>query len=268
MPVTQPNSTSDLTIKAHQGFRIGFIGEGDSERLDKLVEFLRKPTVAESDPLNGRVRAKVVALPGWGNVVIKAYVRGGWMRHISHRRHLRSRESRAQKEFKLLQTLHNEGFPVPQPLAWAERGSLLVHKWLILAEVPEAQTLAQIARRDPGRARDLLPRVNQLIQALIHRRVHHIDLHPGNVLIDAKGEVHLIDFDKGAEVTYTADDLRERYHLRWNRAVAKHNLPAKLQFSPRSLPDPLSGKAKRMPSGLQCLPYLSEWEPFLTALPF
>ena len=268
MPASRPDSKSNLTITTHQGFRLGFIGDGSPEHLDKLVEFLRQPTVAESDPLNGRVLAKVVELPDWGSVVIKAYVRGGWMRYISHRRHLRSRESRAKKEFQLLQTLHDEGFPVPQPLAWAERGTLFVHKWLILTEVPEAQTLAQIARNDPDRARDVLPRVRELIRELIERRVHHVDLHPGNVLIDAESEVHLIDFDKGAVVTYTADDLRERYHRRWNRAIAKHDLPEVLQFNPHELHAPASVETKRMPSGLQCLPFFAEWEPLLAALPF
>jgi tRNA A-37 threonylcarbamoyl transferase component Bud32 len=268
MPATRPDSKPPLCFKHHQGFRLGFIGNANSEHLDQLVEFLRQPTVAETDPLNGRVLAKVVELPDWGSVVIKAYVRGGWMRYISHRRHVRSRESRAQKEFQLLQMLHDEGFPVPQPLAWAERGTLLVHKWLILSEVPEAQTLAQLARDNPDRAYDLLPRVRQLIQELIDRGVHHVDLHPGNVLIDAENDVHLIDFDKGAEVAYTQSDLRQRYHRRWNRAVAKHNLPDKLQFSPRELHAPASEDPQRMPSGLQCLPFFAEWEPLLAALPF
>jgi 3-deoxy-D-manno-octulosonic acid kinase len=95
-----------------------------------------------------------------------------------------------------------------------------------MEERPEARTFAELARTDALRARALLPQISDVVARLVEHRIHHVDLHPGNVLVDAEDRICLIDFDKTAHVTLTRSDLAERYRRRWQRAVSKHALPS------------------------------------------
>lgn len=228
-----------MTVETHREYRLGFARPLSPDARHELVGHLEKPASASEDPLLGRAQADFLNLPSWGNIVVKHYMRGGLMRHLSRRLHLRRGSCRGELEFRMLKSLRADGFPVPEPLGWAERGHLLVQTWLFLAEIPRAKTLAQLDQSDPAQALELLPKVSELINRLIEQKIHHVDLHPGNVLVDEKNNVHLIDFDKAARVTYSPDELRERHYRRWNRAIAKHQLSPKLilpfnQTSPTS----------------------------------
>jgi RIO-like serine/threonine protein kinase len=126
----------------------------------------------------------------------------------------------------MLLTLRSLGFDVPRPLAWAERGRIWVHTWLIMEERPDAKTLAELAGTDESRARKLLPQISEVVGRLISHQIHHVDFHPGNVLVDPEDRICLIDFDKTARVTIPTSELAERYRRRWQRAVTKHALPS------------------------------------------
>jgi 3-deoxy-D-manno-octulosonic acid kinase len=65
---------------------------------------------------------------------------------------------------------------------------------------------------------------NQVV-LLINQQILHVDLHPGNVLVDADGKVFLLDFDKAQKVAGKRNKLRDYYLCRWRRAVIKYNLP-------------------------------------------
>ena len=67
--------------------------------------------------------------------------------------------------------------------------------------------------------------VIEQISALIQNDILHVDLHPGNVLVDAAGKVYLLDFDKGSVYHGNRQKLKNRYITRWKRAVNKHGLP-------------------------------------------
>jgi 3-deoxy-D-manno-octulosonic acid kinase len=60
---------------------------------------------------------------------------------------------------------------------------------------------------------------------LIQHRILHVDLHPGNVIMDAAGKVYLLDFDRGKVYHGDRQKLKNRYLTRWQRAVNKHGLP-------------------------------------------
>ncbi len=216
-----------MTVQVYQCIRFGSVAGLTLPLVTFLAVYLARSTAAASSaPLGGRVRPDFLNLPHWGAVVIKHYARGGWLRLVNRRCHLRGRRSRSQAEFEMLLTLRSLGFEVPRPLAWAERGRIWVHTWLIMEERPDAKTLAEIARADGSRARKLLPRIADEVARLISHQIHHVDLHPGNVLIDAEDRICLIDFDKTSRVKLTGPELAERYRRRWQRAVTKHNLPA------------------------------------------
>lgn len=212
-------------------FRVGFAERPTAEDWAAILRQLQLPPAQSADPLSGRVAPDSLDLPHWGRALMKHYARGGWVRHLSQRRHLRSRTPRAAREFETLHRLRAEGLPVPRPLLWAESGTLLTENWLVIAEIPRAQTLAEIARQDPARAEALLPAVAAVVGELVQRRLHHVDFHPGNVLINDEGQVFPIDFDKAGWLDGPADDLNHRYRQRWNRAITKHGLPTALEFS-------------------------------------
>lgn len=244
-------------ITSH-GYRLGFQSPLPPPDLDQIVASLRESPAQGTDPLRGRVQTRVLQLPTVGSVVIKPYARGGWMRYLSRRLHLRSWTSRAEKEFHMLLRLAADGVPVPQPILWVETGQLLVHKWLITAEIPQSQTFAEIARTDPARAVALLPEIARLIQSLVTRGMHHVDFHPGNVLIDDQDGIFPIDFDKARWTQINRSDLAERYRRRWNRALIKHRLPGDLALSPSDLPSTAQALARssRGIIGLTCMSLL------------
>lgn len=216
-----------MIVQQHHGVRFGSAAALPASLLATLALHLQCSAAAPAGgALDGRVRPDFLHLPGPGAVVVKHYVRGGWMRFVSRRCYLRTARSRGRTEYEMLHLLGTLGFDVPRPVAWAERGSLWVHAWLIMEELPGVLTLARIARDDPERARALLSGVGEMVARLVDHRIHHVDFHPGNILVDSDDHLHPIDFDKAARVTCPAPELAQRYERRWQRAVAKHRLPA------------------------------------------
>jgi predicted unusual protein kinase regulating ubiquinone biosynthesis (AarF/ABC1/UbiB family) len=63
------------------------------------------------------------------------------------------------------------------------------------------------------------------VAILIDHGILHADFHPGNVLIDDRDRVYIIDLDKTGTYRGAKTALRSKYHRRWCRAVRKHGLP-------------------------------------------
>jgi len=183
-----------------------------------------------SDPvgrtvLDGRTCVSRLQLDGIGAVVIKHYRRGGLLRHIVKRRYLRFGKTRAQREFELLNTAGALGVSVPQPVAYAHKGCLFYQAWLATRAIGESMSLARLSLQDEAQARRAVPLIADQIGLLIRNRVLHVDLHPGNVLVDVNGRVYLLDFDKGRFYRGSREKLKQRYITRWRRAVVRHRLP-------------------------------------------
>jgi 3-deoxy-D-manno-octulosonic acid kinase len=70
--------------------------------------------------------------------------------------------------------------------------------------------------------------VIEQISLLIQNDILHVDLHPGNVVVDVQEKVYLLDFDKGCVYHGNRQKLKDRYLARWQRAVKKHRLPEML----------------------------------------
>jgi predicted unusual protein kinase regulating ubiquinone biosynthesis (AarF/ABC1/UbiB family) len=85
-----------------------------------------------------------------------------------------------------------------------------------------------MSRSDPKAALETIPSLAVQISRLIAHGIWHVDLHPGNVLIDTHGEIHLIDFDRAQKNKSGEMRLRRKYLKRWKRAVSKHGLPPQL----------------------------------------
>jgi 3-deoxy-D-manno-octulosonic acid kinase len=155
------------------------------------------------------------------------------------------------------------GVSAPEPIIFAYKGSFLYKAWLVTREVERSQSLFHLAQEGSLKggldAVAITEKVAELVIRLIMSGVKHVDLHPGNVLVDEHGDVFLIDFDKAQILSTLANSsflrsvqashsmcdpggalpvpapamreisqlraLRDFYLRRWRRAVIKHHLP-------------------------------------------
>ncbi len=193
-----------------------------------IVDLIQKPPRAAPPGLGGRGGMLRGELPGTGAVVVKAYWRGGWVRHFVKRRYLGIGRNRAEREYAMLRLARDAGINAPEPVAFVWRGRLVVAAWLILREIPDAVMLSDLGRDRAPRLRKVFPGLVDQITLMIRRGIYHVDLHPGNVLVDAADRIHIVDFDKSRIFSGDRRRLRTGYLHRWDRAVRKHHLPPAL----------------------------------------
>ena len=121
--------------------------------------------------------------------------------------------------------LRQLGIRTPEPVAYAYRGFPFYVAWLITREIKNSCTLAEVSCQDPQRVSRIMDKVIEQIDRLIERRFLHVDLHPGNILVDGDDNIYIIDFDKGHMSSTKREQLYAVYYQRWRRAVVKHRLP-------------------------------------------
>lgn len=194
-----------------------------------LSDLFHQPGRPASSTLGGRRSVCFARLGPIGNVAIKYYTRGGIIRYFVAERYIRWGPTRSQKEFELLQTARRLGINAPEPIAYAHQGHPFYRAWLVTRAVERHQTLAQLSLADEPSARQLMTAVSSQVSALIEHGILHVDLHPGNVLVNPEGRLFLIDFDK-ARLYKNSRGLKDKYLRRWRRAVDKHDLPPFLYY--------------------------------------
>jgi hypothetical protein len=175
--------------------------------------------------LSGRSAIWRHEIPGIGTVVVKEYRRGGMLRFIRRRYYVRFGPTRPEREFRNLRAAREAGLNVPEPVVSVSRGMLVYRGWLVTRLIV-GRSLVDVVRSGTDGVPELLDDLARQVGLLIDRRVAHVDLHPGNVLVDDAGTVYLLDFDRAFAFDKPIDELRQRYEVRWRRAVEKHGLPA------------------------------------------
>jgi 3-deoxy-D-manno-octulosonic acid kinase len=215
-------------LTAIDSYCIGSSQHLSDHQLRQLIKIFDKPYRSEDAVLGGRSSVTIQPVVGIGSVVVKYYTRGGFIRHIVKRRYLRWGKIRSQAEFELLQKVRSLGVKAPKPIAYAYRGAMIYKAWLVTEKIKQHQTLAQLSLSDPDLALSLISQVASQVGTLIQNNIRHVDLHPGNVLVDAKSNIFLIDFDKAYLTRLNRHKLRAKYIERWKRAVIKHRLPERL----------------------------------------
>jgi 3-deoxy-D-manno-octulosonic acid kinase len=203
-------------------------------QLRRLTGLLQDPESADVSALGGRTRVSMQEIEGIGSIVVKCYHRGGLIRYFIKRRYLKFGKTRAQREFELLYHVGNLGINVPQPVAYAYRGRLFYLAWLMTRTIKEPQSLVSLSQQDEQKARAAVQSTADQIALLIQNRILHVDLHPGNVVVDDRRRVYLVDFDKAHLYHGSREQLKNRYIARWQRAVAKHRLPEMLSDALRT----------------------------------
>ncbi len=214
-------------------FQSYVVGSGFSLTRDLLGRlaacFETPPKTADAD-LGGRAAISRMHLPEIGPVVIKQYTRGGFIRNFNKTTYVKFLRYRSQAEYELLLKLRRLGLNVPEPVAFAVKGRFFYHAWLVTREIQNARTLIDISRNTPEAAQPLMRELNRQVNILVLNHIHHVDLHPGNVLADDKNSLFILDFDKARTCAQNPDKLRQKYIRRWQRAVAKYRLPATLNM--------------------------------------
>jgi len=190
-----------------------------------LFRLFEQPPGRAGGILTGRADPVMADIPGVGGVVVKHYRRGGLVRYFIKDRYLRTGAPRPRCEYEMLETVRSLGISSPEPLVWAIRGRLFYKAFLVTRKIEKHRSLTDIAAQDSALSRSAVAQAAGQIRLLIENGIYHVDLHPGNVLLDGDGKVYIIDFDKARRVGWSRDRLCRAYVARWKRAVEKYGLP-------------------------------------------
>ena len=137
-----------------------------------------------------------------GPVVLRHYLRGGWVAKISRQSYFFTTVSRSRpfREYHLLAALYELGLPVPKPVAaLCEFHGIISSGALMTARISSARTLADVLPGNDGNDRidaDFWASVGRCIRRFHDAGVWHADLNARNILLDAGSQVYLIDFDR------------------------------------------------------------------------
>lgn len=212
----------------YNSYCFGSASDLTERQLNQLIRLFNNPTNTVDSALGGRSSIATAQLEGIGVVVVKYYTRGGFIRYLVKRRYLKWGKTRGQIEYELLQRVRRLGVNAPEPIAYASQGGLFYIGWLVTREIKQKQTLAEFCCADEGHCHILMKALIDQISILINNNIFHVDLHPGNVLVDSNDRVFLLDFDKACLFRGNKNRLRDHYLRRWRRAVIKHRLPEML----------------------------------------
>ena len=134
----------------------------------------------------------------FGPVVLRQYLRGGWVAKISRQSYFFTTVSRSRpfREYHLLAALYDLGLPVPKPVAaLCEFHGFISSGALMTARILPAQTLADVLPGNDG-YEGLWESVGKCIRRFHDAGVWHADLNARNILLDENSQVFLIDFDR------------------------------------------------------------------------
>ncbi len=214
-----------LHTQKYQNYLVGSLNPLSDDQMRIVIHHLNLPHMSATGVLGGRSQPLCYDLTGYGSVILKKYYRGGAIRHVNHHTHLKWGVTRPEVEFMMLSRVRELGINVPEPFVFITKGRWLYQGWLVTQRIENVLTLAELAAHDRSKAETAIESLNHQVSLLIEHRIHHTDLHPGNVLVDDNGVVYLIDFDKARNNIRNRQKLRIRYDRRWRRAIEKHRLP-------------------------------------------
>ncbi|MFO7962488.1 MAG: lipopolysaccharide kinase InaA family protein [Desulfobacterales bacterium] len=209
-------------------YTIGYTAPWVAEHIDTIIGLATRPGAPPDSPMAGRRKVVIAEIVPEKRVAVKPYARGGLIGLLVKDTYVGLGKSRSQKEFEWLQRVRRLGINAPEPVAFVSCGKYVYTCCLILGEIENHRTLAETPFKSPAEAHRLMSEVTRQVNILVDHCILHVDLHPGNVLIDAAGLPYIIDFDKARMFRGLKSTLRHRYVSRWRRAVAKHRLDSKL----------------------------------------
>ena len=219
------HSMNPALTRTYGSYHFGVSSELTDRQIEQLIQLFNMPTNSVHSVLGGRTSVAIAQLEDVGSVVVKYYIRGGLLRHLVQRRYLKLGKTRCQIEYEVFHKVRSLGVGAPEPIAYASKGSVFYRGWLVTRLIKRHQTLAELSCTDQDRTRIAMDELIHHLSILIDNHILHIDLHPGNVLVDANNHTFLVDFDKACLCPGDKNRLRHQYLTRWRRSVTKHGLP-------------------------------------------
>ena len=194
---------------------------------NRLISAIPATLEKATKTLGGRGSLQFLDEIAGRHVAIKPYLRGGLMGKINRRFYVGRGKTRAAIEYDFLLALTETAVNTPAPFGIIETGRFIRSCWILMETVPHDHTLATAPLSDKEMA-TLFDSLGPQMKALLDLGVHHVDLHPGNIIITREGHPVLIDFDKARKGITDRAALAACYIKRWTRAVEKHHLDQRL----------------------------------------
>jgi hypothetical protein len=171
----------------------------------------------EPQPLSGAFgRGGVLRV---GEVVIRPYRRGGWLRHINDRTY--HSHLRFAAEHAVHRGLWEAGFPTVEPMGYAWRPKHFGVEGLLFTRLAEGEPWPRRWDLSPDRA----DAIRQGMSSLCDWGLWSPDLNATNVMLPAEGGVLFLDWDR-ARFEAEGTNLWPRYRARMERSLQKLGAPS------------------------------------------
>lgn len=196
-----------------------------------LLEAVRSGTAGGEEVASGRGGARRLILRGGKVVYVRKYLRGGLMRFLVRDLYL-VRPPRPVRELEATETARAAGCRVPIVHAIAvEESGPFYRGWIVTSAIDEARSYIDVfAAADEAGRGVLLSAAGAAIRRLHNAGVYHPDLNGHNLLLDAAGEVAVIDFDRAAIAAPGLHRLAEKGRDRFWRSLQKLTTARGLQL--------------------------------------
>lgn len=157
-------------------------------------------------------------------LVLKRYHRGGLLGRIIKNTYLFNglQRTRMWQEFHLLGLMRDKGLPVPRPVAArCTRHSAFGYQGdLIIERIPNAKTLAEILQ-EKSLPESVWRNIGLIVRRFHENRIDHTDLNACNIMLNASGQIYLIDFDKCRERREGSNEWQSNNLARLKRSLQK-----------------------------------------------
>ena len=134
---------------------------------------------------------------------LRHYHRGGAIAPVMRDVYVWSglKQTRAWREFTLLQKMQAQGLPVPRPIAArVQRTGFFYRADIVTERIQKAAPLSTLLTQDLMH-QDLWIEIGKCLRRFHTLGIIHADLNAHNILLDAHDSVWLIDFDRGVWAT-------------------------------------------------------------------
>jgi 3-deoxy-D-manno-octulosonic acid kinase len=131
--------------------------------------------------------------------VLRHYYRGGLIGKIINDKYFFTGQenTRAAKEYQLLDILQSLALPAPKPIAFrVTKQGPFYQADLLSSRIEHAQDLVAILSKE-ALTEEVWREVGKVIRRFHNAGIYHHDLNSHNILLDNKRKVWLIDFDRG-----------------------------------------------------------------------